>query len=168
MFPKMIKISRIYTRENPKTSKKIPPFFFPQKKDKENENPWNLQVTTTCLVTWRISNEQKTNVWSWYRSHQTFILIIIFFIFLPSSSSSLPQSSSSSPPSSFVFVLSLACACCSPTFLHSLCYLFSVISFSVVNQRFVTALLFLIFFFLPESLSRILDGIVLFCVFDSL
>jgi len=51
MFPKMIKISQIYTRENPKTSKKIPPFFFPQKKDKENENPWNLQVTTTCLVT---------------------------------------------------------------------------------------------------------------------
>lgn len=59
---------------------------------------------------------------------------------------------------------SLACACCSSTFLHSLCYLFSVISFSVVNQRFVTALFFLIFFFLPESLSRILDGIVLLCV----
>jgi hypothetical protein len=49
-------------------------------------------------------------------------------------------------------------------FLHSLCYRLSVISFSLDNQRFVTALCCLIFFFLPECLSRILDGIVLLCV----
>lgn len=44
MFPKMIKISRIYTRENPKTSKKFPHFFFPKKKTKK------MKIPGTCKL----------------------------------------------------------------------------------------------------------------------
>jgi hypothetical protein len=164
----MIKISRIYTKKTPKNSKNSLIFFFPKKRQRK----WkSLELASYNNLLGYLKDFQRTeiNVWWWYRSHQTFIRIIFFiFTIIVASVVVVVVVAAIVVFLAAAVVLcvraSLACACCSSSSLHSLCYLFSVISFSLDNQRFVTALCCLIFFFLPESLSRILDGIVLLCV----